>query len=250
MLRPPNEEVSVHTSRLAQLAIIVAGISLSLYVGSILLVQLGAVSPLAGFQLHMLGAVIGPVALLIGLFALFTTRPASGRAGRGLALGAACIGALMLVLVLATAGPSAGVPPINDITTAPDDPPAFVVLTREEANVERDMGYPGEEFASQQRAGYPDLAPIEVTTSVADTLDRVKASMEEFGWDVVHVDADAGRIEAMDVSRLFLFVDDIVVRVRPKENGAMVDVRSKSRDGKSDLGANAARIRQLRDALQ
>lgn len=249
MLRAPNEEVPVHTSRLARLAIVVAAISLTLFAGSVLLVQLGAVSSLAGFQLHMLGAVIGPVALLIGLLALFTTRPATGRSGRGLALGAAGIGAVVLGIVLATAGPTAGVPPINDITTSPDDPPAFAVLTTQPANADRDMTYPGEEFAAQQRKGYPDLAPIETTMSVPETVERVKTAMEGFGWEVVHADADAGTIEAMDVSRIWHFVDDIVVRVRPQENGSVVDVRSKSRDGKSDLGANAARIRQLRDAL-
>jgi hypothetical protein len=46
------------------------------------------------------------------------------------------------------------------------------------------------------------------------------------------------------------FVDDIVVRVRPRPDGSLVDVRSKSRDGQGDLGANAARIRQLANALR
>jgi len=62
-------------------------------------------------------------------------------------------------------------------------------------------------------------------------------------------DPAAGTIEATDTSRIFRFVDDIVVRIRPEAEGARIDVRSKSREGKGDLGANAARIRRLRDAL-
>ena len=40
----------------------------------------------------------------------------------------------------------------------------------------------------------------------------------------------------------FGFVDDIVIRVRATESGSEVDLRSVSRVGRSDLGANAARI--------
>jgi uncharacterized protein (DUF1499 family) len=240
----------VHTSRLAQLAIVVAGTSALLFVGPPLLVQLGALTSETGFPIHMLGGLIGLVALLLGLIALFTTRRATGRAGRSLALGATVIGVAVLGVVLAAAGPSAGLPPINDITTSPDDPPAFDALLREGPNAGRDMGYPGEAFAAQQRVGYPDLAPIEVSAPVADTVARAQTAMEGFGWNVVHADATSGVIEATDTSRIWRFVDDIVVRVRPRGAGSLVDVRSKSREGRGDLGANASRIRQLRDALR
>jgi len=42
---------------------------------------------------------------------------------------------------------------------------------------------------------------------------------------------------------IFRFVDDVSVRVRPDTGGAKIDVRSKSRDGKGDIGTNARRIR-------
>jgi len=45
-------------------------------------------------------------------------------------------------------------------------------------------------------------------------------------------------------------VDDISVRVRESGGGAVVDIRSKSRDGKGDMGANAARIRAFRDWIE
>jgi uncharacterized protein (DUF1499 family) len=141
------------------------------------------------------------------------------------------------------------VPPINDITTDPADPPQFAALAREGPNVGHDMSYPGEPFASQQRAAYPDLAPIAFSGPPDKAFAEVKALIESFGWKIVAADPAAGTIEATDTSRIFRFVDDIVVRVRARDSGSVVDVRSKSREGKGDLGANAARIRRLRDAL-
>ncbi|MGZ4895356.1 MAG: DUF1499 domain-containing protein, partial [Candidatus Angelobacter sp.] len=41
----------------------------------------------------------------------------------------------------------------------------------------------------------------------------------------------------------FGFKDDIVVRIAADGNGSRVDVRSLSRIGKSDVGANARRVR-------
>ena len=53
----------------------------------------------------------------------------------------------------------------------------------------------------------------------------------------------------VDTSNAHFFVDDIVVRIRARDGGSVLDVRSKSRVGKGDVGANAARIRALRDAV-
>ncbi len=67
---------------------------------------------------------------------------------------------------------------------------------------------------------------------------------------MIDVDPETGRVEARDMSLVFRFVDDVVVRVRPGTSGSVVDIRSRSRDGRGDLGINAARIRALSDALK
>jgi uncharacterized protein (DUF1499 family) len=238
----------VATSRLAQLAVSIAGFAALLFFGAPLLVQLGAVAPFVGFRTFLLGGLLAILALLLGLVALFTTRPATGRAGRGLALVASGVGAALLAAIVVAARPGIGVPPINDITTDPENPPQFSALADENAG--RDMSYDHPAMAAATRSGYPDLAPIALSTDVADTVERVKVAMEGFGWNVVRVDVASGEVEATDTSRVWRFVDDIVVRVRPRPDGSRVDVRSKSRDGQGDLGANAARIRQLADALR
>jgi uncharacterized protein (DUF1499 family) len=142
--------------------------------------------------------------------------------------------------VLFAAGTGVGLPAINDITTDPDEPPAFVDPAR---------GYPGAEFAQAQRAAYPDLAPILLGRSPDEAFAAALAAAEQLGWKVVRQDAEEGTFEATDTTAVFRFVDDVAVRVRPDPQGARIDVRSKSRDGKGDLGANAARIRAFRDAV-
>ena len=239
----------MHTSRIAQLAILAAAISALLFVGAPLLVKLDALESFLGFRLFLLGGAVGLLALLFGLVSLYTTRRATGRAGRRLAVGAALIGAAVVGVLGWAATRSGAVPPINDITTDFADPPQFVALAEEKANAGRDMKYPGEDFASQQRTGYPDLAPIQLSRPPDEALAAVKTAIEGFGWKIAAVDPASGRIEATDTSRIWHFVDDIVVRVRPQDGGARIDVRSKSRVGRGDVGANAARIRRLRDAL-
>jgi uncharacterized protein (DUF1499 family) len=207
------------------------------------LIHAGWVSPMFGFQwmfgLGLLEAIAG---LLLGLLGLYLTRAGSGLGGRGFAWTAVgCGAAAALILVLALR-PGAGLPAINDITTDPDDPPRF-------SATERDTSYPAERFAPQQRAAYPDLAPIRVSSEPGEALALARETAESLGWEIVSIDPEAGLLEAREVSRIFRFVDDIAVRVRPMQAGAVIDVRSRSRDGRGDLGANARRIRAFTAAI-
>jgi uncharacterized protein (DUF1499 family) len=215
-----------------------------------LAVQLSLLSPFIGFRVFALGLLLGLSALLLGLAALWTTRPASGRGGRGAALLGAGLGAVIVGIAGFAIAPAAGLPTINDITTDLADPPVFVNAGRLPENRGRDLAHPGGDFASQQRAGYPDLEPIRLAQPPAEAFARALAAAEGLGWEVTYREAGSGSFEAVEVSRIFHFVDDVAVRVRPAPGGSVVDVRSKSRDGKGDLGANAARIRALRDALR
>jgi uncharacterized protein (DUF1499 family) len=205
-----------------------------------LTVQLGIASAFTGFRVFLMGLLAGLIALVLGVIGLVKTRAATGRPGRASALTGLLLGLIPVVCVVVAAAPSRGLPAINDITTDPGDPPAFASPGR---------SYPGEAFATAQRAAYPDLAPILVASppdaAWAASLDAARG----LGWEIVREDAAAGVIEATQTSAIFRFVDDVVVRVRPDAAGARVDVRSKSRDGRGDMGVNAARIRAFREKL-
>ena len=142
------------------------------------------------------------------------------------------------------------VPPIHDITTDTERPPEFVALRDRRPGARNPVEYGGPEVAAQQRAGYPDLAPLMLPVGPADAVARAAAVAEDLGWEVVAVDTADGRIEATDRTRWFGFYDDVVVRVTPTAGGSRVDVRSLSRVGGSDVGANARRIRAFLGRLQ
>jgi uncharacterized protein (DUF1499 family) len=211
----------------------------------------GILPGFVGFRLLLLGFVLAVPALAVGLVALRLTRPGRGAGGRGLAWGASIAGFAALVAVAVAAAPGRGLPTINDITTDTEDPPVFVAAGRAPANAGRDLSHPGQSFIQKQRSAYRDLAPIELGVPPAEALRRAERAAHSLGWKIVARDPAAGTLEAYDVTRIFHFVDDVVVRVRPQADGSgsVVDMRSKSRDGRGDLGANAARIRAFRDLL-
>jgi uncharacterized protein (DUF1499 family) len=146
---------------------------------------------------------------------------------------------------------SAGrVPPIHDGTTDPDDPPRFVAVLPLRREAPNSAEYAGPTLAAQQRAGYPDLAPVHLADPPPQAFARAVAAARSLGWQIVAAAPAEGRLEATDRTRWFGFRDDVVVRVLPEAGGSRVDVRSVSRVGRSDLGTNARRIRRFLEALQ
>ncbi|MBW2234269.1 MAG: DUF1499 domain-containing protein [Deltaproteobacteria bacterium] len=209
----------------------------------------GALTPFIGFRIFGMGLLVGLAALLFGITGVLRTRASSGRAGARRAWGGLALGALALLVLAVSAAPGAGLPAINDITTNPDDPPAFSALARQAEERDAPMKPLDRATIDAQKAAYDDLAPIQLDLPPREALERAHRVALELGWTVVASDPAAGRIEAIDVTGIFQFVDDVVIRVRPSGSGCVVDVRSKSRVGKGDVGANAARIRAFREAL-
>lgn len=236
-------------SRVATAARATGMLAVLLFAGAPAAIQAGLVGSEPGFRLFAGSLLLGLLAVILGLIGLVRTRVVTGRGGRGRALLGAALGFAIVGAILVLAAPTGDLPIINDISTDLEDPPAFRAALGLPGNSGRDMGYPPD-FQEQQRLGYPDLGPIEVATPPAATLDRIADIARGLGWTITARDDAAGTLEATETSRMFQFVDDVSVRVRPSGEGSIVDVRSKSRVGRGDLGANAARIRRLRDALQ
>jgi len=138
-----------------------------------------------------------------------------------------------------------GVPAIHDISTDTDNPPAFVevIPLRQAAGAANPPEYPGAKVAAEQKKAYADLAPLDLGVSPAEVFPKALAAARAMGWEIVAERPTAGRIEATATTAWFGFKDDIVIRVAPGGAGSRIDVRSKSRVGRSDVGANAARIR-------
>jgi len=141
------------------------------------------------------------------------------------------------------------VPRIHDISTDPADPPAFVALLEARRASPNGAAHRGAPLADEQRKGYPEIKPLVVATPPAATIQKAIDTARSLGWEVAAVDTAGGRLEATDTTFYFGFKDDIVVRIRAEGTGSRVDVRSMSRVGLSDLGANAARIRKFLSKL-
>ena len=140
---------------------------------------------------------------------------------------------------------------IHDITTDPDNPPAFAaVVAARTADGGNPVAYEGAKVAEQQRQAYPDIAPLSLALPRDAAFNRALDAAQRMGWAIVAADDTAGRIEASDRSRWFGFTNDIVIRITPEGSGSRVDIRSSSRLGRSDFGVNAARIRAYLTALR
>jgi uncharacterized protein (DUF1499 family) len=109
--------------------------------------------------------------------------------------------------------------------------------------------YDGPHAAAGQRRAYPYIQPLVLDGAFAQVFDAARAAARGMGWEVVAHDRGAGRIEAIATTRLMRFKDDVAVRLREDGARTRVDVRSKSRLGRGDLGTNARRIRRYLAAL-
>ncbi len=167
------------------------------------------------------------------------------------------LGILALVIALAAFGipwrmqaQARRVPPIHDVTTDPEDPPAFVAVVARRSGARNPVEYAGPAVAVQQRRAFPDLVPLDLATPPERVFPAAEAAARGLGWEIVAAVPAEGRLEATATTPWFGFKDDVVVRVRGRGPGSRVDVRSLSRVGVGDLGINAARVRAFLDRLR
>jgi uncharacterized protein (DUF1499 family) len=143
------------------------------------------------------------------------------------------------------------VPPIHDITTDPDNPPAFIaVVPLREAASANPAAYEGAKIAGQQKSAYPDIVPLTLAIPPVTAFNRALDTAQQMGWTIVAANDEAGRIEASDRSPWFGFTDDIVIRITASASGSRIDLRSSSRQGRGDFGVNAARVAGYLAALR
>jgi uncharacterized protein (DUF1499 family) len=203
---------------------------------------LGVLPGIAGFIAFALGALVGFIGVVAGIIRALRGQPRVG-------LVAVAIGLIAILVVLMPAFRAGSHPRINDISTDLEDVPAFTQAATQPENRGQDMGYP-EAFKPIVRTGYPGLKPLRVSQPPDAVFEKAVAlAREQPRWQVTAVDPQARTFEGVVETGLFRFRDDFVVRVRPEGEETRVDMRSKSRVGKGDLGANAKRIEQFLQAL-
>jgi hypothetical protein len=192
-----------------------------------------------GLSAALLAAVAGGLALWLGR-----------RRTATVALVAVLVGAIAVTIPYNWRAQARSVPPIHDISTDTTNPPEFVAIAPLREDAPNPVEYAGEETARAQHEGYPDIRTVWTERPPGDVFSAAVEVVTRMGWELVETDAGEGRIEATDITRWFGFKDDVVIRLTADQGGTLIDVRSKSRVGTSDVGTNAERIRAFLRRLE
>ncbi|MDA8099379.1 MAG: DUF1499 domain-containing protein [Nitrospiraceae bacterium] len=195
-----------------------------------------------GFIILGVSALIGAISALAEFVISINLRGASARHILAFAVAGIVIGLAAAAVPAAWLRTAFRMPPIHDITTDMQNPPSFVALMPLRTDAPNPAAYGGPAIASQQQAAFPQVRPLILPLSPPDAFRNALAEARRMGWTIVDANAKEGRIEATATTFWFGFTDDIVVRVKPDDNGSRIDVRSVSRVGKGDLGTNARRV--------
>jgi len=148
------------------------------------------------------------------------------------------------------------VPAIHDVSTDLADPPAFQTLTLRTDNLDNIPGAddkdmrgltPLQRWAVVHQKDYGGIRSVRINEPVPMVVAKAERLAKARGWGVAISLPEEGRLEATETSAFFRFKDDVVLRVRPSDTGegSVVDMRSVSRVGISDLGMNAKRVRSF-----
>ena len=208
-----------------------------------------------GAQLAAVAAILGIVTIIVAGLCRRWGAVLSGAV-------AAVVAVTMIAMPVQMRQRAQTVPPIHDITTDTNNPPAFAALVRAREAAPNAVDYPGIDTARQQKAAYPMLQPVVLAVPMAQLQTATLGLVAARGWQLAEAGANppeaapktgaatATIIEATATTRWFGFKDDVVIRLTNTSDGVRVDMRSASRLGKSDLGTNAERIQDFLEDLQ
>lgn len=203
-----------------------------------------------GFRILFGAACLGGAGAAFSLGAAIVTRPGRFRRGfvpalLGIALGTTAFGVPANWYIMARR-----LPMIHDISTDTANPPRFVAILPLRKDAANPAQYGGPEVAAKQQAAYGDIRPLPVAVSPSQAYEIALEASRQMGWQIVAGSPSEGRVEAVATTLWFGFRDDIVIRVTAAANGgSIVDIRSVSRVGKSDIGTNARRIRAFLETV-
>jgi hypothetical protein len=282
ILEEPFSEAAVWSRRLGVFALLVAAIGA-------LLIRTNLVEVIAGLAVFGAAIFLACAALLLagaGMAIIWRT----GRKGVGHVVTAILLSVALLAYPAYLSIVAVRLPPINDITTDVNDPPAYSMRPATlSARSGRTPAPITEMRKLEQQRAYPDVQPIVIDVEAREGYALVREAVRALGWRIIE-EADPvtkeeasapaprpppppvlrrgappvppqrpvetrrqprdGRIDAVDKSLIMGFPDDITIRIKAMPDQTRIDIRSASRFGRHDFGANARRIRRFATELQ
>ncbi len=226
-----------------------------------------------GVSFGVLNTKLGPLLLLLcGIFGLaslalaFVVKPR-----KGLVIG--ILGVVVPLLAIMKLGATQKAvyekyPFIHDVTTDTQDPPVFGSVIMGERDATQDVNtadYVGKKaptfnankeptgealVSALQSRSFPEIRTLVLDGSRKAVFDQAVMTATSMGWDIKEEDLESGRIDATDTTFWYGFKDDVTIRLKDANGGGVVlDVRSLSRVGGSDIGKNAERVGAFLDAM-
>lgn len=244
IVEEPYSNVALLSQRLAMFALAVAVIGiLGVTRGLDLLVVLGSALIIA----------CGAILCAILAFAIIWR---SGRKGAGQAFAGLALATLLVAYPAYLAQQALHRPRLADISTDIADPPNFS-LSRDALAARGDSTPPNIaiERRKAQINAYPEIQPILLDLDARKAFDASLAALAANGWKIVEQRPPGGRaglshIDAIATSFILGIPSDITLRLRPLAGQTRIDIRSVSRFGYYDFGANPRNIASFEAALE
>lgn len=210
---------------------------------------LSALAAFMVFGIGLLALLVGIVATVIGLI---MSRGTGGATSAVRTWSALTIAVLVIAVSMSQRPDTSGASPIHDITTDIGNPPSFeaIVTIREEAGARNPPEYAGQETAEIQQSLFPDIQTLAIKKPTEEVFAAAERVARDLGWEIVRADPMTGQIEATATTYWFRFKDDVAIRLTARGEETYVDIRSKSRVGTGDMGANAARVQAFLRSLK
>ena len=157
------------------------------------------------------------------------------------------LGLFVFLAIFSQLLPALGAPAIHNISTNTTPAPPFdQTLSLREILGSNSLEYRSNPMnAELQKLSYPELLPHESDLRAEELLRKAERVLNEMEIEIINLDLENLRIEAVATSFWFGFEDDVLVQVRDYGNVSLAEIRSVSRVGLSDLGKNASRIRKI-----
>ena len=97
---------------------------------------------------------------------------------------------------------------------------------------------------------FPELELRCYTLPPKPLFTRVEHAVMALGWEILEIDPERYFLHAVVLTPLLKFKDDVEVQLTSTPRGTELHIRSRSRVGKADLGANTRHILDLLSALE
>ncbi|MCR4282563.1 MAG: DUF1499 domain-containing protein [Bauldia sp.] len=236
-------------SRLAGWSAYFAWLSIPVLVVAAIGHRMGTLEATPTYAVIALGFCLAALAVIAAL-AAFAAIWRDGRKGAGSALRGLIVGLAVLVLPAIGAWKVVTYPRLDDISTDLVNPPPLTRAASDRGPSDAPIAAPGEDEIALQKEAYPDIVPRHYPVSTARVYQEAKAIVDARGWQLLRAEEpsegeQAGAIEAVAVTTIFAFRQDVAIRVMPDGDGSLVDMRSAARNAAHDLGADAERVRRF-----